>query len=212
MKKITTFIREQNGCVCVIYNDGTTGEIFSEEFADFVTKYELSPEATRTAQNILCYIKDEEKKRKDNAENFDKCQKIGKELEAICAGDVYRCPHCGELFTRDEIEDSAHENEDGETVYTCPHCKNLLDEYDLRDNYTIYDYFSENLLDIDFLCNREKEYTAAKMLITWGGPAIEIDTEVGAVCLYWWEENAKYFLNRETVDAVNDYAEELYNC
>lgn len=212
MKKITTFIREKNGYVCAIYNDGTTLEIHAQEFADFVSKNELNAETQKTAQNILDDVTDEEKKAKEEAENFDTCKEIGKELEAICAGDVYRCPHCGELFTRDEIEDSEHEDDDGGTVYTCPHCENIIDECDMRDNYTIYDYFSENLLDIEFLCNREKEYTAAKICIAWGGPSIYIDTEAGAVCLYWWGKSAKYFLNTETLDAVNDYAEEFFNC
>lgn len=211
-QKIINFIREKNGKILAIYNNGETMETTAQELNEFLTRDELNAEATRTAQNILDDIKDEEKKAKEDAENFDTCKEIANELEKICAGDVYRCPLCGELFTKDELEDSEHEDDDGETVYTCPHCKNVIDEYDIRDNYTIYDYFSENLLDIEFLCNREKEYTAAKICIAWGGPSIYIDTEAGAVCLYWWGKSAKYLLNTETVDAVNDYAGELFNC
>lgn len=210
-EKITNFIREKNGKILAIYNNGETVETTAQELNEILTRAELNAEATRAAQNILDDITDEEKKAKEEAENFDTCKSIGDELDAICAGDVYKCPLCGELFTRDELEDSEHEDDDGETVYTCPHCKNKIDEYDIRDNYTIYDYFSENLLDIEFLCNREKEYTAAKICVAWGGPSIYIDTEAGAVCLYWWGKSAKYFLNTETVDAVNDYAEEMFS-
>lgn len=212
MKKITTFIRTKNGFICVVYNDGATVKLSANEFTDFISKKELNAEATRTAQNILDDIKDEEKKAKEDTKNFDTCKEIAEELEAICAGDVYRCPLCGELFTKDELKDSEHEDDDGETVYACPHCKNVIDDYDIRDNYSIYEYFAANLLDIDFLCNSEKEYKAAKICVAWGGPAIYIDTEERAVCLYWWGKSAKYFLNTETVDAVNDYAEELFNC
>lgn len=211
MKKITTFIREKNGKILAIYNNGETVETTAQDLNEFLTRAELTDEATRAAQNILDDIKDEEKKAKEEAENFDTCKRIGDELEAICAGEVYKCPLCGELFTKDELEDSEHEDDDGETVYTCPHCKNVIDEYDIRDNYSIYEYFAANLLGIDFLCNSEKEYKAAKICIAWGGPAIYIDTEERAVCLYWWGKSAKYFLNTETVDAVNDYAEEMFS-
>lgn len=212
MKKITTFIREQNGKIWAICDNGKTTETTAQELGNLLAGNELDADAARTAKNIINDIEAEEKKKKDENENFLTCKRIGEELEKICAGDVYKCPHCGTVFTMDEIADSEHEDEDGETVYTCPHCENIIDEYDLRDNYTLLEYFGNEMLDIEFLCNSEKGYEAAKICIAYGGPAIYIDTEERAVCLYWWGKSAKYYLTSETVDAVNDYAEELFNC
>ncbi len=134
-------------------------------------------------------------------ENFEYCKRIATELEAYENGNIYRCPECEEEI---ELPDGVGDK------YKCPHCGEVSDVDDL-EQLSLYDYFAD-ILDIEYLVNSSKEYKACKICVAWGGPSIYIDTESRAVELYWWGQRASYSLLSSTVDAIDEWAEEYFNC
>ena len=139
-------------------------------------------------------------------ENFNTCLNIAKELDDVVDGNLYKCPHCYNLFNLDSADEL--QDEDENTIYVCPHCKEHLDEYDL-DALSLYDYFSD-ALDIEYIINYRKEYQSIRITVATGGPAIWIDTDKRAVCLAWWGETAQAGLLQHTCNAIDEYGEELY--
>ena len=119
---------------------------------------------------------------KTEKKNRDTCKRISDDLDAYVEGRVCRCPDCG------EVNDVSN-----------------------WDPCSLYDYF-DDFLDIDFISNCWKEYKACRVLVAFGGPNIYIDTLSGAVELYWWSDRASFPLSRDTMDAVDEWAEDYYNC
>ena len=138
---------------------------------------------------------------RQDRENFEHCKHICEELEAYVEGRVYKCPDCGEVFKMpDDVGDK----------FKCPNCGSVCDVDDYEQQ-SLYDYFSD-MLDIDYVVNYRKEYKACRILVAFGGPNIYIDTFTGYVELYWWTNRAKYQLLSDTVNAIDEWAEEYYNC
>ena len=168
------------------HNNGDSVGVIYNGVDGFVTRY-----------SIISGAKVETEKRD---ENFEYCKRIATELEAYENGNIYRCPECGE---ETELPDGVGDK------YKCPHCGEVSEVDDL-EQLSLYDYF-EDILDIEYLVNSEKEYKACKICVTWGGPSVYIDTESRAVELYWWGQRASYSLLSSTVDAIDEWAEEYFN-
>lgn len=152
----------------------------------------------------------ETRQEQTDRENRDRCRRIAEKLEAYAGGDMYKCPHCGEVHTMDEYEETEHENEYGRTAYTCPNCGEEIEEDDL-EAVGIYDFF-EDCLDIEYRCDARREYRSVSVMVTCGGPNIYIDTDEKAVLLYWWGDKARYYLSSDAVEAVDAWAEEHWSC
>ncbi len=127
-------------------------------------------------------------------ENREHCKYIADRVEAYTNGDMYICPECG-----------GHANWNH---YACD-CGKVIDT-DEWEQASLWDYFAD-LLDIDFVIDRNKEYKACRILVAFGGPNIYIDTLSRNVELYWWNERASYPLDPDAVAAVDDWAAEYYN-
>ena len=138
-------------------------------------------------------------------ENFKTCLAIAQELDDVIDGKLYKCPHCGNTFNKDDTEET-EENDD--TYYICPHCKEKIEEYE-SEPLTLYDYLSD-AYDIEFIVNYRKEYQSIRITVATGGPSIWIDTDRRAVCLAWWGETAQASLLSETCNAIDEYGEQLY--
>lgn len=140
------------------------------------------------------------KERNAAEENRQHCKHIALEAEAYADGAVHRCPDCGEeIRFPDNVGDK----------YRCPHCHNVAD-VDEYEQLSIWDYMSD-ILDIDYVVSRDREYRSCKILVAWGGPNIYIDTASALVKLYWWTEYAEYPLSYEARDAIDEWAEEYWN-
>lgn len=133
-------------------------------------------------------------------ENDRHCQRIAEELENYCAGTVYRCPECNEIFTAPE---------DCE-VYRCPDCGHVanIDEYEQQ---SIYD-FLEDCLDIEYRMSSRHELRSVQIMVAFGGPNIYIDTGSNKVELYWWGDRASYPISSDAAEELDAWAEELFNC
>lgn len=137
---------------------------------------------------------------KTDRENWEHCRRISDELDKYAGGCLYTCPDCGEVI---EMPENVGDK------YKCPFC-GLVEQVEEFNQLSLYDYFVD-FLDIDFIVNSRKEYHACRIYVAYGGPSIYIDTEKRAVCLYWWTDSAKDYLRSDTLDAVNDWAEEYFN-
>ena len=218
LPEIVNIYRLNNGRILVIFADGSKCHLYASERAENIELLKAveagdtaaTEEAKKEAKENRIDLEREEEKAKTDDENFEHCKRIARELDEIAAGDVYKCPHCGELHSMKDFEDSEHENEDGITCYTCPECGEEIEESDL-EAVTMYDYL-DDCLDIDYTINSRKEFQSVRVCVAWGGPSIYIDTDKKAVCLYWWSDRAQYYMSDEAVAAVDEWAEELYNC
>lgn len=132
-------------------------------------------------------------------ENYNYCKSIAKEIDAYINGELCRCPECGE-----EIE----YNSDGEFWTSCPCCNEEIHP----EPSGLYELF-ENALDIEYTVRKgDNDITGCRIMVAFGGPNVYIDTNVGKVQLYWWNEYAEYPLNNEAIVEINEFANELYNC
>lgn len=133
-------------------------------------------------------------------ENRDYCKRVADELDSYAAGDVRRCPNCGEALARDwyDVGDK----------FQCPRCHDVADTDDW-DQLSVYDYMAD-VLDYDFRIDSQREFSGIRVFVTLGGPSCWIDTEHRTVELRWGGESARYGLLSDTVDAVEEWGRELW--
>ena len=162
-----------------------------------ITVWGVNPDETQYHVSIRGAARHE---RNAAEENRDHCKHIAKEVEEYSNGNVYRCPECGEeIRMPDDVGDK----------YRCPHC-HTVDDVDNYEQCSIWDYM-EDILDIDFVVSRDREYRSCEICVAWGGPNIYIDTASSYVKLYWWTEYAEYPLSYAARDAIDEWAEEYWN-
>jgi predicted RNA-binding Zn-ribbon protein involved in translation (DUF1610 family) len=134
-------------------------------------------------------------------DNRARCKHIAHELEAYVNGEVYRCPECGEILRLPEnVGDK----------YRCPHCCEV-NEVDDLEQLGVYD-FLEDVYDIEYRCDGRRNYRSVQIMVACGGPNIYLDTASGDVELYWWSDRARYPMSRDAVAALDEWAEEYWNC
>jgi hypothetical protein len=73
-----------------------------------------------------------------------------------------------------------------------------------------YDYL-QDALDIEYVIGSDKRYLGARVLVTFGGPNIWINTRTKQVEGYWWGESAIVSYNTDEMD-LDSALEDLYNC
>ena len=68
----------------------------------------------------------------------------------------------------------------------------------------------ENALDIEYIVDNQKEYRGARVLVSFGGPNIWVDTRRGIVEGSWWNETA----SARFVDNIglNEALSEFWEC
>lgn len=75
----------------------------------------------------------------------------------------------------------------------------------------VYDFFEEqDIYDIEYTIDSNFEFKSARVMIACGGPNIFVNSRSGSVDLYWWTEEAHWYLNTDCKTAVEDYFEEMY--
>lgn len=133
-------------------------------------------------------------------ENRDYCRRVADEIDSYAAGDVARCPNCGEIHARpwDEVGD----------VFRCPHCGDVADVEEW-ETLTVWDYLAD-VLDYEYIVASTRELQAVRVYVTLGGPTCWIDTERRTVELRWGGESACYGLLSDTVDAVEEWARDMW--
>lgn len=168
--------------ICNMLNNGVKGYE-----NDRITVYE------RPTKNRGC----------NDYDNTAHCIDIANELDAFASGDMIRCPECGEIVSLPY--------EEGEGVKLDCGCKVDIDDLDDLDEVNIYDYFDDDIFNIEYTINSDLEYIGARIMITCGGPNIYINTNSKRVDLYWWGDSAYAALSDRAVDAIDEYFEDEYN-
>lgn len=69
----------------------------------------------------------------------------------------------------------------------------------------------DDVLDVDLIVNWVCGYSGSKVYVTLGGPAVYIDTTRHCVCGAWGAARSCYYLDDETVDAIDRYFSEFYD-
>ncbi len=148
---------------------------------------------------------------KSKNENFEICKSIAKKIELYESGSAYKCPYCGEVHEMTAYEETEHENESGETCYTCPNCSEEIEESEL-EAVSIYDFFNDDIFDIEYRIGSDRQYRSVEVMIACGGPNIYIDTQKKSVLLRWWTESADYPISYEACEAIDAFFEDLFYC
>jgi len=92
---------------------------------------------------------------------------------------------------------------DDDTDPHCPDCGEMV--------YTIsaIDWLSD-CLDIEYICSGDGSYRGARILVTFGGPNIWVDTRRNVVDGHWWNDSAcASFVDSLGID---DACAELWEC
>jgi desulfoferrodoxin-like iron-binding protein len=132
-------------------------------------------------------------------ENLKHLESIRNSLEDYYNGVVYRCEHCGA-----DVE--MLENEGGDLY--CPMCGEVND---YPEGLSLYDYF-DDVLDINYTLNSNKELISVRLLLAWGGPNIYLDTLRNELTLHWWGDYERLDVDRDICDAVTAVFNELFYC
>ncbi len=135
-------------------------------------------------------------------ENREHCKYIALELEAYVNGEVKRCPDCGEIHRRDW--------DDVGDVFKCPSCGEVADVDDWEE-LGVYDFLAD-VYDIEYRVSGDLEYRSVQIMVACGGPNIYLDTATKDVELYWWSNRARYPMSYDAVNALDEWAEELFSC
>lgn len=72
-----------------------------------------------------------------------------------------------------------------------------------------YSYLND-VLDIQYIVDREANYLGARVLVAFGGPNIWVDTQRKIVEGYWWGDYAKASFNDEM--DIDSALSELWSC
>lgn len=149
------------------------------------------------------YIKDVNDSTPNDRENREHCKRIALDLEDYANGLVYRCPECNDVLT-------VPSDWSGEK-YKCSNCGSIHEEHDMNPQ-TLWDYFENDIYDIEYRIGTGKEYRSVRVMVACGGPNIYIDTAAREVQLYWWMDKAFYPIDRDTCEEIDNYFEELFEC
>ena len=137
-------------------------------------------------------------------ENTAHCEHIAKELDEYVSGSVRRCPDCGATICRDW--------DDVGDAFKCPECGAVGDP-EWWDVLSVWDYL-DDVYNVEFRVSGKAadDLRSVQIMVACGGPNIYLDTASGNVELYWWGETAKWRMSMDSVDALNDWAEEYWGC
>lgn len=195
-------------------NDNTRTLFWTNKPADIMDRYNYNYSAeirnmydhgAKSYENdrITVYERPTSIQAREGYDNTAHCIEIANELDAFASGGMIRCPECGEIVSMPY--------EEGEGVKLGCGCKVDIDDLDDLDEATIWDYLEDNTLDIEYTINSDLSYKAARVLITFGGPNIYIDTNTSRVELYWGSSKAYAYIEYRTRDAIDAYFEDGYN-
>lgn len=152
---------------------------------------------------ITVYERPTENRGCNDYDNTAHCIAIANELDAFTSSSMIRCPECGEIVSLPY--------EEGEGIELDCGCKVDIDDLDDLDEVSMYDYFGDNIFGIEYTINSDLEYVGARIMITFGGPNIYINTNSKRVELYWWGDTAYAALSDRAVEAIDEYFEDMYN-
>lgn len=99
------------------------------------------------------------------------------------------------------------------------YCKRIADELETiaagkavnedGEEMGLYDWVND-ALDFEYTIDSRRQYKAAKIWVTLGGPNVWVDTWARAVCLAWGTDRAEYPLAWDTCDELDNIMAEIW--
>ncbi len=71
--------------------------------------------------------------------------------------------------------------------------------------------YMQDVLDIKYIINSDRSFKGARLLVTFGGPNIWVDTSTNMVEGYWWNEHYEFDYKTDAL-GLDDYCEEMWGC
>lgn len=99
----------------------------------------------------------------------------------------------GIIITKDDVEAGYYE-----------------EMYQEGDIVSGHDYLMD-ILDIEYITTRDKQYKGARILVAFGGPNIWINTLTKEVEGYWWDDKCIMSYHADSMD-LDECLEEYFNC
>lgn len=90
------------------------------------------------------------------------------------------------------------------------HAKSIVEDIENCDD--IYDYFDDEILEVRYVINGNKELLGGYLTIEWGGPTTIVDTYENVLRVEWWGDSVICELSSDICTEINDYLEMLYTC
>lgn len=151
-------------------------------------------------------------------EHNEHCKHIATELEEVAAGNMYKYDY--DFYTYEELKsaiidgeivpDELEENKESGTFTDIEtFAEDYIESY--FDPVSMWDFFGDDIYNIEYRIDGNKEYRSVEIMVACGGPNIYIDTAKKAVCLYWWNEKGIAYLSDETVVEIDYMFEEMFN-
>lgn len=89
--------------------------------------------------------------------------------------------------------------------------KSIAEELEEKYNEGTLSEYLDDVLDIEVYSNLKHEYLGARILVSFGGPNIWINTRYGLVEGYWGGDHFDYRIEPSVSDELNDCIESLWN-
>lgn len=137
------------------------------------------------------------------------CKGIADQLEAVVNGVMMECPHCGNYTDKRNYYDS-----DSETC-VCEHCGETIEHAADTDEISIYELLADSVYDMSYTVSLEYNgltLRGCEIMIACGGPNVYLNTNSGDVELYWSNEQGRYPMSGDVVEALDEFAREMLEC
>lgn len=131
------------------------------------------------------------------------CKRIAEDLQNYYNG-LY-ISYNGDIYNKEDLEEVTIDCNDyyiidGEQV-----------DIDDVEELSLYDYFSDDIYNINYILDSNRELEAVRIMVACGGPNIYINTWDKKIELFWWNESGEYYLDNEICEAINDVFAEIYS-
>lgn len=100
------------------------------------------------------------------------------------------------------------------------YCKRIADELEAiaagqavnedGEEMSLYDWVND-ALDFEYTVDSQRQYKAAKIWVTLGGPNVWVDTLARAVYLAWGSDRAEYPISYDTADELDNVMAEIWD-
>tara|TARA_R100000388_G_scaffold63580_1_gene46419 strand:+ start:131 stop:511 length:381 start_codon:yes stop_codon:yes gene_type:complete len=84
-------------------------------------------------------------------------------------------------------------------------------DFELEGDENLLEYLHHNhIMDIKYILDKNLDYVGSQLLVAFGGPNIEIDTQHKTVCGYWWGDDVIRAYWEDSI-GLDDYFREIYD-
>lgn len=74
----------------------------------------------------------------------------------------------------------------------------------------LFDYLNDEVLDMTFIVTPPRTLRAVELAVSLGGPSIYIDTREHAIVGFWGGNQARYALDNDLCDEIDQAFAEMY--